>query len=180
MKSWKSILVISVIMTISSLVWAGEVVPPGDVPAADSQQAMVTAYMAAVNAKDRGKLEAVIHPKCLAAITDENRDLINRILSGEFNETIPADHKLVIKLVRQDQLDSLKGYASFPVPPTHTIQINWFPAKNTLRGRMLFVLKENGKWLDVIAIPTSETVQRFRAQQAGPASGGQAKSPSHP
>ena len=168
MKQWKALLLTSVMVAGANWVRSEPVVAVADSPADEAQKALATAYVAAVNAKDLDKLKALIHPKCVAAINDDNRDMVSKILDGENKEPIPEDYKLSVEPVRKDQLESMKGYAAFPVQPTHTIKINWFPAKNSLKSRWLFAVKENGTWLDVVAIPTPETVKRFRAQQAAP------------
>ncbi len=144
------------------------VMAAADNPGDKAQNDLITAYVAAVNAKDMEKLKAVIHPKCLAEITDDNREMVSKILAGEFKDTIPADYKVVVTPVRKDQIEGMKGFATFPVEPSDSININWFPQENSLRSRMIFVVKEGGKWLMVSPIPTPETVQRFRAQQTAP------------
>ncbi len=165
MKKWNSLLIAFVVAAAGNAALSEPVAAASDSPADAAQKALVTSYVAAVNAKDLDELKAVIHPKCLAAINDDNRYMVSRILDGELLDAIPADYQVSVEPVRKDQLEGTKGFAVFPVQPTHNIKINWFPAKNTLKSRWLFVVREDGKWLEVLAIPTPETVQRFRAQQ---------------
>ena len=74
------------------------VMAAADNPGDKAQNDLITAYVAAVNAKDMEKLKAVIHPKCLAEITDDNREMVSKILAGEFKDTIPADYKKESKM----------------------------------------------------------------------------------
>ena len=131
----------------------------------EAQKELVTRYVAAVNAKDTGKLKELVHPKCLAAITDETRSFYDFIFLSEFKQTIPDGYKVRVNAVRQDQLDSMVGFATFPIQPTHTIQVEWFPTPNNTQARVIFAVQDGGKWFDVLPVPTAETLQRFRTKK---------------
>ena len=173
MKTWKQSFVALLLTAVSSgLVGANAADTGATTPADDAQKALIADYITAVNAKDLARLKAVMHPKCRAAISDADHDFWDRVFTGEFNEVIPVDTKLNITPVRPDQLEGMKGFATFPVMPTYQIQINWFPTTNNLRARMFFAVKDGDKWYEVVPIPTPETLQRFRLQQAAPQKNG--------
>ena len=138
-------------------------------PADTAQKALIEGYVAAVNAHDLPKLKSLMHPKCRAAIADADHDFWDRAFAAELKESIPTGTELHITPVRPDQIAGMKGYATFPIEPTYQIQINWFPSTNHLRARAFFTVHEGDQWYLVEAIPTPETLQRFRTQQAPPA-----------
>jgi len=166
MKNLKYLLVMLVMAANSNFVRSETVAPAADIIADDAQKALATAYVAAVNAKDLTKLKTVIHPKSLAEITDENHAFYDFIFAGELKDAIPADYKLVIQPVSKVQLDSMKNFATFSVEPTHTMQFAWFFAPNSNFSRVIFVVNENGKWLDLLPVPTPATMQQIKTRQA--------------
>ena len=148
----------------SSLIRAEDAPPTPSV--SEGQKQLIEAYVAAVNAKDVQKLKACLHPKSIASITDENRDFCEELFAREMKRDIPKDYRVRINPVREDQMKSIVGFGTFPVAPTHTIQIEWNPAPNTTSAVMVYALEEGGKWYDVTFVPTQQTLDGWRARKS--------------
>src|ERR1051325_1009316 len=86
------------------------------VPPDDNQKKFVEQYVDAVNSKDIQKLKELIHPKCLAVMTETNRDYYDLLFKNEFQIAIPPDYKVKVEeFVKNPALGKL-ATASLPAP----------------------------------------------------------------
>jgi hypothetical protein len=127
------------------------------------QEQFISEYVAAINAKDVGKLKRLVHPKCLACITDENRDYYEDYFSHEIKEHIPDDYKISnIKPIGKDEPLLMSEAFSYPVRPTHWVQIDFQKGPYDSTSILRQIIKFNDTWFMVVPCPTSSTVKQFR------------------
>ena len=106
---------------------------------------LVSRYVAANNFHDAAAMNALLHPKSLACVTPENRDFYDRAVEVSMRQPIPSNcHFTDTPLTAKDALP-LKDYGTFPVPPTHQIQVEYERAEDS--GTVMFwLVSENARW----------------------------------
>ncbi|HEX9878909.1 MAG TPA: hypothetical protein VGB25_01800 [Candidatus Binatia bacterium] len=127
------------------------------------QVRFVSEYVEAVNAKDRERLMGLIHPEYRACMTEDNQDYFDDYFSRELNEVIPSGYRIVgVKSIGPDEPLLMPDALSYPVKPSHWIQIDFptgpYSSKRVLRQ----IVKFDDRWLMVVPCPKGETVQKYR------------------
>jgi hypothetical protein len=125
----------------------------------------VKEYVAAVNSKDSAKLKALVHPKCLAAINDENKEFFTDYFERGFHSAIPADYKKKMEIIKPDDPLLFGDMLTYPIRPTHSMQISFQTEKS---GSMIIrqLINENGQWFDVVPTPKPETLVKMKEAKA--------------
>ena len=167
MRNWTKTLWLlgcTTLFVATSLSRAEDVAPAP--PVSESQKQLIEAYVAAVNAKDVQKLKACLHPKSIASITDENSDFFEELFARQMKSNIPKDYQVRVNPVRDDQIKSMAGVGTFPITPTHMIQIEWNPSKNSTSAVVLQVVQDGGKWYEMAFVPTQQTLDGWRARKS--------------
>ena len=133
------------------------------VAADPGQEKFIKEYVAAVNAKNIIKLKKLVHPKCLACINDENRDYFDDYFTREIEERIPDSYKIVdIKPIGKDEALLMPEVFSYPVRPTHWIQIDFEKGAYASKSVLRQVIKLGDTWFMVVPCPTQQAIKRFR------------------
>ncbi len=133
------------------------------VAADPGQEKFIKEYVAAVNAKNIIKLKKLVHPKCLACINDENRDYFDDYFTREIEERIPDSYKIVdIKPIGKDEALLMPEVFSYPVRPTHWIQIDFEKGAYDSKSILRQVIKLGDTWFMVVPCPTQHAIKRFR------------------
>ena len=148
--------IITICFTISMLFITTVAAEPGP-------EKLIKEYVAAVNAKDIIKLKKLVHPKCLACINDENRDYFDDYFTGEIEERIPGSYKIVdIKPIGKDGALLMPEVFSYPVRPTHWIQIDFEKGAYDSKSILRQIIKLGDTWFMVVPCPTQQAVKQFR------------------
>lgn len=124
-------------------------------------QELVSRYVAANNAQDAGVMNALLHPKSLACITPENRDFYDRADAVSMRQPIPADYKFTDTVLMGKDVPPLNGYATFPLPPTHQIQIEYTSGAENSGTVMMWLVGENGRWYKDDPCVNADIVKQF-------------------
>jgi hypothetical protein len=120
-------------------------------------------YVAAVNAKDVEKLKRLVHPKCLVCINNENRDYYHDYFSSEIKESIPDNYKIGnVKSIGKDEPVLMPEAFSYPVRPTHWVQVDFERGPYDSTSILRQIVKLNDTWFMVVPCPTPNTVKQFR------------------
>ena len=105
-------------------------------------------------------MNVLLHPKSLACITPENRDFYDRAVTTCMRQPIPIDFRFTDSTVSDKDTSSLYGYGTFPVPPTHKIEIQYSRGEDS--GTVLFwVVSENGRWYKDDPCINSDVIKQF-------------------
>lgn len=134
-------------------------------PNLDSEQRLfVENFIDAINTKNINKLKSLTHPECLAYITEENKEFYD--FSRWFKRNIPNNYKVFIKEYKPEDILPFTEQFTYPVRPTHMIQIDYNIKENSGAAIMLQVAKQgNGKYLQIIPNPKPETIIKSRETQ---------------
>ncbi|MFQ6078437.1 MAG: hypothetical protein ACE5NJ_04780, partial [Thermodesulfobacteriota bacterium] len=139
------------------------------ISAEPEQEEFISEYVAAINARDILKLKRLVHPECLACITDQNHDYYEDYFSREIEEEIPGNYKISnIKPIGKDEPLLMSEAFSYPVRPTHWVQIDFQRGPYDFASVLRQIVKLNEAWFLVVPCPTPNTVKQFReAKVAG-------------
>lgn len=109
-------------------------------------QQLVSRYVAANNAQDASAMNALLHPKSLACVTPENRDFYDRAVAVSMRQFIPADYHFTDTPVGEKDTLPLDGYETFPIRPTHEIQVEYSGGPEESGTVIFWLIAENGRW----------------------------------
>lgn len=158
---------ICLIVLSSATVFAGDIKLSGAAPELDAEQKFfVEEYMNAVNSDNLDKLKSLIHQKSLSCITEENKEFFDDQFSDQLKKNIPLDHNVYVKEVNPDDKLPFADYFSYPVHPTHLIQINYELGKNKEMNLMIFVVNQNERYLKVLPCPKPGFMKKYREKKA--------------
>jgi hypothetical protein len=121
----------------------------------------VTQYVAAFNAKDMARLQALYHPRSLACITSENRSFYEDEITAEWRDPIPKDYTLSVSPVNENNLKAIEQFGKFPVRPDQELQINYQLGD---RGGMvaIYLVRDNGRLFEDYPCATDQTIKQYR------------------
>src|SRR5215472_11767797 len=107
---------------------------------------LVSRYVAANNNHDPAAMNALLHPKSLACVTPENRDFYDRAIEVSMRQPIPSNYHFTDTALTVKDAPPLKDYGTFPLPPTHQIQIEYSSGVEDSGTVMFWLINENGRW----------------------------------
>ncbi len=81
--------------------------------------------VAAINGKNVDRRKELLHPKTLACITPQTQPFIEDWLADQFRYSIPASYKSRFDVIPADRPLSVADGVTFPLRPTHQVQIDW-------------------------------------------------------
>lgn len=117
--------------------WVLNVPGGASVPASDPR-AVVTEYFAAINARDAGRVKAVIHPEILSKWPDVDKDLQDLFL---FISIFNVNYQLTsVDILQQNDTAAVVAYS-------YTATVSFDGKTNTTSGSGKFLLaKDQGQW----------------------------------
>lgn len=156
-----------IVRTVALAVVAG-VASVSAQPAGDpAQRTFVREYMAAITAKDVEALKRQIHPASLACMNEANREFFDFIFERALDRAPAATYQLtdVSAAPAGDPPFWPKGFARYPVRPTHQVQIDFETAPGRHMALVRVIAPAGGAWFEVMPCPTAEGLQAFRRRQ---------------
>ena len=135
--------------------------PPAATPTPPLQE-FVQRYVAAVNAKDAAAMKQLLHPGTMACITPETAVFFDDAFQRRFRHTIPAGHRLSVGAIGGAEPLLFEDMLTYPVRPTHVVQIAFETNTRTGAVLMIQVVQENAGWQEVLPCPKPEALAKFR------------------
>ncbi len=149
--------VIEFIFAATLNVRAQETSVPPDVKAFAAQ------YVAAFNAKDKVRLEALYLPESRACITPANHDVYDTKQRIDMREHIPPGYYLTFTAVNENDLKAAATLTTFAVRPERALRIDYqYPGTNDGGQEFLALVRRNGRWMVDFPCMTTEAIQDFR------------------
>ena len=130
------------------------------------QQAFVERYVDAVRAKDVGRLRALVHPRSLACIQPDTAAFFDDVFASRTRHPTAVQYAASVQPIAPGQALMMEGDVTYPVRPTHWIQIDLAPGATSGAILMVQVVLERGAWLEVLPCPTPATLAKYRAAKA--------------
>ena len=111
-------------------------------------KAFAAQYVAAFNAKDKVRLEALYFPESRACITPANHDVYDAILRMEMRDRIPPDYHLSFSTVNENNLKAAATLATYAIKPERELHIDYqYPGTNDGGQSFLALVRRNGRWM---------------------------------
>ena len=127
--------------------------------------------VAAINGKNLDRRRALLHPKTLACITPQTQPFIEDALADQFRYNIPASHKVRSDAIPADRPLSVADGVTFPLRPTHQVQIDWETGPQQGVTFVALVAYTESGWREVWPcispekVPAMQTVKEARRKQ---------------
>jgi len=137
--------------------------PAGNTPLTPEQQAFVERYVDAIRARDVGRLKSLVHPRSLACIQPETASFYDDVFASRTRQPAGAQYAASVQVVAPGQPLMMEGDVTYPVRPTHWIQIDFAPGAASGTLLMVQVVAERGAWLEVLPCPTPGTLAKYHA-----------------
>ena len=134
---------------------------PADVKAFAAQ------YVAAYNGNDLARLEAFYLPQSRACITPKNKALYDELALLNRRDHVPPDYLLSISPVNERNLRALAANIHFLVKPERELHIDYqYPNTNDGGQVVLWLVRQNGRWMSDFPCMTEHGLQDFRDNAA--------------
>jgi hypothetical protein len=127
-----------------------------------TMEALVAAYVSAVNNDDRDALESLLHSKCRACIGDENRDFYDVLFSQYVVPTIPEDYETTFEPIPPGEPLPYENMSIYPVRPSHTFTLQFTEDVGRPASILNQIVNEGGVWTLMIPCPTEEVLTSYR------------------
>ena len=126
-------------------------------------KAFAAQYVAAFNAKDKVRLEALYLPESRACITPANHDVYDAMLRMEMRDRIPPDYQLTFTAVNENNLKAAATLATYAVKPERELHIDYqYPGTNDGGQSFLAMVRRDGRWMADFPCMTPHAIQDFR------------------
>lgn len=121
----------------------------------------VTEYVAAFDAKDAVRLQALYDSKSRACLAGEDKDYYDFTLLVMWRDPIPANYKYTVSAVDEGNLRAVESFGWFPRKPERELHIDYQQGEDS--GTVIvYLVQENGRWFADQPCPTEKTVKEFR------------------
>ena len=148
---------LALICAVSLSAHAQQTTVPPDVKAFAAQ------YVAALDARNKAKLESLNVPESLACITPANRDVYDFLWSMQIRDSIPPKYILTLLPVNENNLNAMANVETFPVRPERELHIDYqYPGTNDGGQLLLWLVRQNGRWMGDFPCMTDEGLKEFR------------------
>lgn len=124
-------------------------------------KAFVREYVAAYNAKDAARLQALYDSKSRACIAAEDRDFYDFTLAVMWREQIPANYTFTVSVVDENNLKAIETDGRFPVKPALELHIDYQQGDDS-GTVVVYLVRENGRWAADQPCPTEQALKQFR------------------
>jgi hypothetical protein len=124
-------------------------------------KAFVTEYVAAFDAKDAARLQALYDSKSRACITAEDKDFYDATLAGMWRNPIPAKYTFTVSAVDENNLKGIETFGRFPLKPARELHIDYQQGDDS-GTVVVYLVQENGRWFADQPCPSQQTLKQFR------------------
>lgn len=130
-------------------------------PSQAEAKAFVTEYVAAFDAKDASRLQALYDSKSQACIASEDKDFYEFSLAIMWRDPIPAKYTSAVSPVNENNLKAIETFGRFPRKPERELHIDYQEGEDS-GTVVVYLVRENGRWRADQPCPTEETLKKFR------------------
>ena len=136
-----------------------------DVAIDPGQRRFAEQYVAAARTRDVERYKRLVHPQSLACFTNENQDFFDDWTARVFRWKWDGPYRIVSvrALGKKSPLAAPPSIATYPVAPTHQIQIDLEVGPARSATVIAEIASMGGTWRQVVPCPTAEGLAQFRA-----------------
>ena len=125
----------------------------------------VNQYIQAFNAKDLEQLRSLLHPASIACVASQAQYFYDEMLKTHIREPIPRTARVDTKTVDDHQELPGKGWAEFPIRPSHEIHVTYSRGPEDSADLIVWAVQQNGRWYQVEPCLTAAAVDSLRADE---------------
>lgn len=130
-------------------------------PSQAESKAFVTEYVAAFDAKDAARLQALYDSKSRACITGEGKDYYEGATEVMWRTPIPAKYTFTVSAVNENNLKAIETFGRFATKPERELHIDYQQGDDS-GSVIVYLLRENGHWSADQPCLTEEALKKFR------------------
>ena len=130
----------------------------------DTPEALAERFIAAVNAKNLKKQQAIIHPLCFADLSAVQKQFLDEALARDFRKTVPEKRTVKVSKLQEGKLP-FADMMVWKIEPTHQIEIVFSTAKYSDTRLIRFAAKEKGRWFVVVPMLNAENLKRYEERK---------------
>jgi hypothetical protein len=138
--------------------------------AEEARQQLAQSYIAALQAKDPAKIEALLHPAVRACENAATKEYFDFLRSHAFDNVPGAEYKVNVSPIAKDSLLFVppKEQFPYPVPPIYQFQIDWNrnPDGSDIASVVRAMAPSHGSWFVVYPCPNAAGIKEFRERMA--------------
>jgi hypothetical protein len=128
-----------------------------------AQRTFSQAYLAAVTGPDIDRYIRLLHPRTRACITTANAEFFNTIFARRVGRVARNPRSSISKLKGSGMFSSANPNGlSYPERPTHSFQIDLVSSGSRQSALIVYAVKENGIWYEVLPCPSAKSLQMMR------------------
>lgn len=128
-----------------------------------SQQQLASNYMAAVRAKDRAGLQALLHPKVAACQSASTREYFDYLANQSLGNVPQGNYKVTVRPLAPGGPPAMLPATMFKysVQPTQQLQIDGDVTAANSVSVIRFIAEQGGRWYIVYPCPNTEGMKYF-------------------
>lgn len=133
-------------------------------PSQTEIKGFVTQYVAAYNAKDASRLEALYSSKsraCIAAEKKDFKDYYDFSLAMMWRDPVPETYTFRVTAINENNLKAIETFGHFPAKPARELHID-YQQGNDVGSVELYLVQENGRWVADQPCVSEATMKQFR------------------
>lgn len=132
----------------------------------EADRAFVAAFVAAVNGGTEAARAALVHPASRPCITGEPGEWWTDSVARQARSPVPAQHRWKITPVPAGQPPLFAERLSYPLNPTHVLQLDMQDAPYRFRTMLVQLARHGDRWREVVPCANAEAVAAIRAVKA--------------
>lgn len=132
----------------------------------DADRAFATALVAAINTRAVQARAALVHPKARPCITGDVGEWWRESVLRQGQPPVPAGYTWKITPLSPDDARAASDRFDWPLTPTHVLQLDITDAPSKSRALLFRLVKDGGRWVEVVPCAKPETVVAIRAARA--------------
>jgi hypothetical protein len=132
----------------------------------EADRAFAAAFVAAVNGGTEAARAALVHPASRPCITGEPGEWWAEAVARQAKARIPAQHRWTITPVPAAQPPVFAERLSYPLVPTHVLQLDVQDAPYRFRTLLVQLARNGDRWTEVVPCANAEAVAAIRAVKA--------------
>lgn len=132
-----------------------------------AQKNYVERYVQVLNSKDEHQLKALMHPSYLKCINGANKYYFEDVFQRSLKYNIPEEYKVSVAPLKEEEVSeeiagAQQSGLSYPVKPTHQLQIDFNKSKYSSVTIVIKLVQEEDSFYEVLGCPSAEAVTKFR------------------
>lgn len=125
----------------------------------------VSEYIRAFNAKDVSRLRSLEHPASIACVTSDAQYFYDEMLKVHIRDPIPPAPRVETKPVAGTQELPGKGWAEFPIRPSHEIHLTYSRGPEESADLTVWAVRQGDRWYQVEPCLTTAALEALRADE---------------